>query len=220
MIADEEEARPSPVSIGPPWSFAGRDLSRILALSDGIFAFAMTLLVLGLALPAGFAPSRVGNVLRNLQAAFLAYLLSFFVIFLYWVAHHQIFQYIVRYDRTLINLNVVFLLFIAVMPFVTNLLSAASSQLLAVLVYSLTQIAAGTALAVLWQYAARNRRLVDPSMPSSWIRYVSLRSALSPVYFLAALPVAFWSPAYGEYSWLGLFLLQFLLRYQQGNEPR
>lgn len=221
MIADEEAARRGHArSRSPPWATEGRDLARVLALSDGIFAFAMTLLVLGLALPAGFTQSHVAGVLSNLKSAFLAYLLSFFVIYLYWVAHHQIFQYIVSYDRRLLDLNVVFLLFIAVMPFVTNLLSAASGEFLAFLVYAVVQVAAGTSLFVVWVYATRVQRHVDPSMPTEWIRYISLRTGLSPAYFAGSIAVALWNTTYAEYSWLGVFLLQLALRYRIGGHRR
>jgi uncharacterized membrane protein len=201
LAAPMPEATPE-----PPWSTRGRDLSRLLALTDGIFAFAMTLLVLGLVLPIGFNPSSVDRVLWNLRAAFLAYLLSFFVIWLYWRAHHLIFRYIRSYDRTLLNLNVLFLLFIAVVPFVTNLLSAAGSERTAAWAYSVVQVSAGGALTALWKYSVGQHRHVDPDFPRAWERYLTFTTLLTPMVFLISIPIALVNTGVAEYAWFALFV--------------
>lgn len=196
----------------PPWAGTGTDLGRLLALSDGIFAFAMTLLVLGLVLPVGFDPRKVDTVLWNLRAALLAYLLSFFVIWFYWRAHQLLFRYIVRYDRLLFNLNIVFLLFIAVVPFVTNLLSAAGGEVAAAWAYALVQAGAGGALTALWLHASNGGKHVLPAMPRSWVRYLTWTTVLTPLVFLASVPVALLNTSAGEYSWVALFVLLALSR--------
>lgn len=203
----------------PPWVTEGSDLSRTLALSDGIFAFAMTLLVLGIVLPLQFTPQELGTVLAKLQPAFLTYVLSFFVIFFYWMAHHQIFTYIRRYDRRLLSLNAGFLLFIALMPFVTNLVSAAPGAFLTVLVYAGAQATAGAILLGLWTYASMDRRLVSSTMPGSWIRYIRLRTMLTPIVFGASIPIAAWDPGIAEYSWIAVFVLQIIVR-RRGSAPQ
>ncbi len=203
---------------GPPWRTEGRDLSRALALSDGIFAFAMTLLVLGLVLPPGFNPTQVNTVLWGLRAAFVSYLLSFFVIWFYWRAHHLIFRYVTSYDRPLLNLNVAFLLFIAVMPFVTNLLSTAGAEPQAVWAYATVQVGAGGALTALWWYATKSHRHVDPSLPESWIRYLTRSTLVTPIIFVASMPIALWNPAAAEYSWVGLLAIFALARRLRPSE--
>ncbi len=70
-LEEDERVGPSREKLSPPWVAQGRDLSRLLALSDGIFAFAMTLLVLGLALPVGLDPKRVGQVRSTCARRFL-----------------------------------------------------------------------------------------------------------------------------------------------------
>ena len=225
MEAAERAAGAGEGRLEPPRAQPGTDLTRLLALSDGVFAFAMTLLVLGLALLVGFDPARIGTVLFNLRGAFLAYALSFFVIWIYWVAHNQVFAYVRSYDRRLQQLNVVFLLFIAVMPFVTNLLAAASGQLLAVVGYALVQIAAGSALSAVWFYATHGRRHVPPTLPESWVRYTAVRSAIGPIVFAVSIPLALLNPALGEYSWVSLFIVQAVVRHgrarpdPEGPEP-
>ena len=209
----EERASALPRRMEPPWTQRGHDLTRLLALSDGVFAFAMTLLVLGLALPPGFDPRAIGAALYTLRSAFLTYALSFFVIWFYWLSHNQVFSYITSYDRRLQQLNVSFLLFVAVMPFVTNLLAAASGEVVAVVLYALVQVAAGGALSLLWLYATRERRHVPSTLPRSWVEYVGRRSALGPLVFAASIPVAFVSAPLAEYSWVSLFVLQALVRF-------
>lgn len=212
MEADESSRTTHPLRMVPPWAQSGSDLTRLLALSDGIFAFAMTLLVLGLALPAAFDPTSVGRVLVNLRPAFLAYALSFFVIWFYWLGHTQIFTYIVSFDRRLQQLNVTFLLFIAVMPFVTNLLSAANGQFLTVVLYAGNQIAAGGTLTLIWVYATGERRHVPRSLPEGWVNYVAVRSSVGPIVFAASIPIALVNPVWAEFSWVSLFIFQALVR--------
>lgn len=211
MEADER-GRPTAERLSAPWLAQGRDLSRLLALSDGIFAFAMTLLVLGLALPAGFDPKQVGRVLLNLRPAIFAYLLSFFVIWFYWRAHQRIFTYIQSYDRRLQDLNVVFLLFVAVMPFATNLLSAANGELVAVWAYASIQVGAGTSLALVWRYASRGRRHSVPGLPDGWIRSLTWTTLINPLVFAVSLPLGLVSASWCEYSWVALFVLLPLAR--------
>lgn len=218
MEDDEGHGRRRGLALEPPWVQRGTDLTRTLALSDGIFAFAMTLLVLGIVLPAGFDPSSEARVLGNLFGSFLAYVLSFFVIWFYWLGHTQLFSYITSFDRRLQQLNVMFLLFIAVMPFVTNLLAAASGEFLTVLAYATVQIAAGGTLGLLWRYAAYPRRHVPTTLPAAWVRYVAIRSAMGPIVFAASIPLAYLSVPLGEFSWSALFLVQALFRYAYRNE--
>jgi uncharacterized membrane protein len=199
-----------------PWVDHGLDLSRLLALSDGVFAFAMTLLVLGLAIPAGLQASGLGAVLQHLWGAFYAYVISFFVIYFYWQAHQILFRYIDSYDRRLLQLNGVFLFFIVLLPFVTTLISVLSVPL-TVAMYALVQVAAGVALLGVWWDATYERRHVPKEMPATWIDYISFRSALSPIVFAISVPIALWRVDYAEASWLAVFAGQLLLRWRRAG---
>ena len=100
----------------------GRDLDRVAAFSDGVFAIAITVLVLTLDFPKfhGEAPDR--RVLDGLWRPVLTYFLSFYVIGVYWFAHHRMWHFIHRIDSRFIALNMVLLSFVAIMPFPTDLL--------------------------------------------------------------------------------------------------
>jgi uncharacterized membrane protein len=103
--------------------------SRIAALVDGIFAVAMTLLVLDLKLPEGTKMSNdpaVWRQLFELTGRFSTYALSFIVLGIFWIGHHSLFHFVRRVSRDMLWLNLLFLLFITLLPFSTNLLSGHS----------------------------------------------------------------------------------------------
>ena len=96
---------------------------RMLAFSDAVMAVAITLLVLDLKLPGNVSDAELGHALHASLPNLAAYALSFVVIGLLWIGHHQQFSQIRRVDGVLIWLNLFFLLTIALIPFVTSLLS-------------------------------------------------------------------------------------------------
>ncbi len=100
------------------------ELDRLLALSDGVFAFALTLLVVQLVIPDlhGSQRADLGRQLAKQFPTYLSYVLSFVIISTYWYQHHRIFRYVRRWDAWLTALNLGVLLFVAVMPFPTAIL--------------------------------------------------------------------------------------------------
>ncbi len=129
------------------------------------------------------------------------------MIWFYWRAHQRIYTYIQSYDRRLQDLNVVFLLFVAVMPFATDLVGSAGTELVAVWAYALIQVGAGATLSLLWWYASHGRRHSVTGIPESWVRSLRWSTLLSPLVFAASLPIGLISPALCEYSWITLFVL-------------
>lgn len=226
----EDDQRSGPPEIpAPPWIFRGGDMARILALSDGVFAFAMTLLVLGLVLPIGTHGGGVPAYFQTagFQSALFAYILTFFVIGLWWQAHHLIFGYITQYDRVLVRANSVFLLTIAILPFATIVLSAAGQNPVGVGFFAVNQIAAGLSLAGVWWYSSGSGRLVHERVPVEWRDYLSRITLVTPVVFALSIPVAIWIPSSvfgvtaGEYVWLGAFVLPMAFRHKAkvGADP-
>jgi uncharacterized membrane protein len=205
---------PTEPPLAPPWEFRGRDLGRILNLSDGIFAFSMTLLVLSLALPVGTQGSGVRSYLTSstFVGSLFSYVISFFVIFAWWRAHHLVFHYIRSHDRRLIQLNVVFLLFIAVLPFATEALNASGSDPVGVVFFALIEVATGLALTGLWTYALTVGKLTAPDLPKAWGRYILLTVVSVSIVFGLSIPVAFVKISYAEYLWIAIFVLPWLVR--------
>lgn len=117
----------------------GRSLNRILNLSDGVFAIALTLLVLNIEVPevpADLAAEELPGELLALWPKFLSYVISFVVIIFYWMAHHSIFGLIRDHDRALLWLNSLFLMCVAFLPFPTALIGEYGDQQLVVVIYA------------------------------------------------------------------------------------
>ena len=120
----------------------------------------------------------------------MTFFISFVVIGIYWVSHHRYFGYIRRYDTRLMLLNLLFLFFIACMPFLSNLLGRFVSQPSALVAYSLEVAALGISMALIWGYASHHHRLIDPNLEERAIRQINIRLAATPMMFLAAIPFA------------------------------
>jgi uncharacterized membrane protein len=165
--------------------------ARVEALSDGIFAVAMTLLILDVKVP---APTRVDQLPRELLALWprcFSYVISFVMLGIYWVGQHNQFHLIRRTDRTLLWLNILFLLTISFVPFSTALLSAYPQQQIAVIVYAVNLVVIGLILSGHWSYATRGHRLVDPDLPAHVIRFARRRILIGPVILALAIAVSF-----------------------------
>src|SRR5215470_15448765 len=120
--------------------------SRIEAFSDGVFAVAITLLVLNLQVPqlaASVVSRELLAKLIELWPKLLIYVLSFGIVGIYWVAHHNSFHYIKRSDRTLLWLNLLLLLCIVFIPFPTSLVGGYPEQQISVVIYGSTLVITG-----------------------------------------------------------------------------
>jgi uncharacterized membrane protein len=198
-------------------SLSGKDLGRILALSDGVFAFAITLLVLQLVIPVCTAGTNcneawIAGRLNGEYTIFLAYVFTFFIIGTWWVRHHSAFRYVERYDSTLIWLNLLFLLMIAVQPFILGLFAAYSSLEASVVLFGAIQTLAGLLILVLWMHAAR-AHLLSREADAQVVRYYELRGAVLTLIFLSSAVVALVSLVGAEVLWtLALVLSAYLRR--------
>jgi uncharacterized membrane protein len=187
---------------------AGLPLRRIEALTDGVFAIAMTLLVLGIELPHG--TGSLWARLWLLWPKLACYALSFVMLGVLWIGHHYQLHHIRRTDRALIWLNLAFLLVITFLPFSTGVMASENLEASAVALYGGTIIAAGAALFAHWAYATSKPELVNPGLHPTFVATLKLRilagMALSAVAIAVAyidsraslvlflvLPVAYWS---------------------------
>ena len=95
-------------------------LDRLIFFSDGVFAIAITLLMLNIQFPANVTKGDFPQALFNLESQIGAYVLSFFVIGSYWLSHHRLYQHVTGFDNRLLRLNLLLLLFVAFIPFPTR----------------------------------------------------------------------------------------------------
>ena len=170
------------------------DLERIVFFSDAVMAIAITLLAIDIRVPeidpsvaAAELPVQLAAITPNL----LTFFISFIVIGIYWIAHHRYFSYIKRYDTRLMLLNLMFLFFIACMPFVASLLGRFSSVPIALVIYTLAVAALGISMALIWRYASKNHRLIDATLDAGMIKTLNIRLFVAPLMFLVAVPFAF-----------------------------
>ncbi len=201
----------------------GYGLDRVLAISDGVFAFAVTLLVLDLAVPVlstGASSADLWQALSKEWVSFLSYLFSFFIAGLWWNAHNRNFRHIRNSDSTLRWLNLLFLLWIALLPFFTKILDQYNTLQTAVVLYATDQAAAGIFMTLSWWYASRNHRLVDKNLKKSVMRSRLLTNAVAPFFFIISIGISFVSPVIATYSWFAMFPVLFLVHRLERESTR
>jgi len=177
-------------------------LSRVLALSDGVFAIALTLLVLQFAVRV--KTPTVGTMLLDQGGKLLAYALSVYVIGRYWVAHHAAFLRIERWDTQLLWLNLIFLGLIAFLPFPTAVLGEHPDEIGGSLFYAATVSAVGLVSSAVWWHASRGHRLLRPGMNRQAVRSARIRSLSSPMVFIASMPIILVSPPVAWGIWIAV----------------
>jgi uncharacterized membrane protein len=219
LIEDETPTPPIPdehAKFVIPTRLAGEDLSRILSLSDGVFAFAMTLLVLSLTVPlvpnattrpAAEVSGRLAYLLQHDWTVFVAYGFAFVMIGIWWVVHNRTFQYIARYDSPLVWINLAMLMQIAVMPFVLSVFSDYSSTQTGVCLFAGIQVTLGLTSTLLWDYA-RRQKLLKPSVPIPVQKYFTRRGYFTSLVFAASIGVTFVSIPAAEALWFLTFVVQ------------
>ena len=158
---------------------------RLNALADGVFAIAMTLLVLELGVPVVTEESaELGELLLEMWPELLMYGLGFLVLGVYWLIHHMIFDAIERYDTTLAWLNIVYLMFSALIPFATALVVEHGPTTATAIAYGLNMLALFFIGWAMWTYATTGNRLTGDRLDPDLARGVR---AMGLVYFVALL---------------------------------
>ena len=146
--------------------------NRLETLGDGVFAIAMTILVLEIGVP---ARGDLWNTLVKLWPKFASYALSFIMLGVLWIGHYFQFHYIKRTDRTLIWLDLLFLLTITFLPFATGVLGNSYEDRIAVILYGATILASGSALLLQWNHACKTPGLLKPETPQRVIDNLRIR---------------------------------------------
>lgn len=153
----------------PPHEFIPACLSknRIEALTDGIFAIAMTLLVLAIEVPQSLALPPVQDLLSTLIPDVIPYVISFLALAVLWVLHHQQFHHIRVVDHTMLWLNIFWLLLVGLIPFTTSLADTYSGSRFADIPFALNLFMVSLLLFAQWQHVRKNREVLTPGFPES-----------------------------------------------------
>lgn len=194
---------------GPGRSRFALTTRRIEALTDGIFAFAMTLLVLTLTLPdATQTKLSLSQLLVGQWPKFFNYALSFVLLAIFWIIHHEQFHVIRRTDRRHVWINIGILMFVALMPFSTDVAGDYSRRMLAELLFSGNLMILGLLFLLNWMYACGNHRLVDSDLSREAIVRGIRRNCITPGVAAISMVISLFIPVWGLTVYLLIPLIQ------------
>ena len=176
-----------------------RGVERLEAFSDGVFAIAITLLVLGIEVP-DVSDSDLGTALSDLVPSVYAYFLGFAIIGLFWVGHHSFFAQVERHDARLLWTNLLFLSLIAAVPFSSGLIGEYDGSQAATIVFA-ANVALASFADHLSEWSAARSGLLDPRSPWSRQRLFTW-SQLIPLIFVLSIPLTLISVSLAQYFWL------------------
>jgi uncharacterized membrane protein len=185
--------------------------NRFEAFSDGVFAIAITLLVLELSVPPRSEHDLLGAVFHQ-WPSFAAYLISFATVGAFWLAHTTISHYLERTDAELVRLNILLLMFVSFIPFPTRLLAeytrSIRAERVAATLYGITLLVTASIVSLLWRYAVR-AELVRPNMADDEVHTLTKRFSPSLAGYVAMIALSLVVPraALIGYFAIALFLI-------------
>jgi len=166
--------------------------SRVEAFSDGVFAIAITLLVLTIAEPASYRD--LGAQLWDRWPSLAAYVVSFAIIGIMWLNHHSVFSNFERIDRPLVYLNQALLLTVVFLPYPTGVLGEAlrrgEGTKVAAVVFAVTMAVNAYFWTALWLYASSGRRLLDHTFPEEQRRAATMAFTFGSAVYTFAILIA------------------------------
>jgi uncharacterized membrane protein len=170
--------------------------ARLEAFSDGVFAVAITLLILEVNIPGG---ENLWHQLKEEWPSFASFFVSFWVIGIIWVNHHGVLDHLKRADRGVLYLNLFVLLTVVFIPFSTALmaehLKSGADENVAAAVYAGTLMAMSVAFGVLWSYITTHREALGVELSDDEVRGITRAFQLGNPFYAVAVIVAFISPA-------------------------
>ena len=181
------------------------DDRRITTLADGVFAIVMTLLVLGIDVPE-VAEEEIADRLVDevfwLWPLIAAYVVSFLYLGIYWIGHHTQFHYMRVVNTNALWLNIVFFMFVCLIPFTTRLVGMYDRQEIALTLYGANLIAISLAALAHWRYAG-SAGLLEPETGNAEMRKATRRLLIGAALFGIAIALAFVDPRWS----LAVFLI-------------
>jgi len=151
----------------------------------------MTILVLELRAPATLGPQGLAGGLVGLWSRFATFFISFIVLGVYWFANHQVFHFVLRVNRTLVWLNVLFLMGIALIPFAASLMGTYPQDPIALSLYGAVLGLLAALGYVIWWYLNGDRGLIEPGLDPELVHKVRVWLAIGPVITPVAIAVSF-----------------------------
>jgi uncharacterized membrane protein len=188
-------------------------LEHITSFADAIFAFSITFMAITIDIPnlaQNLTQAQVIDKLLQSIPEFEIYVISFFVIGVYWIAYHQIFNQIVNSDMTVTWLTLIFLFFITLIPFATNMQIGFGYPILFVL-FALVLAMAGALLTITWLHTTKNK-LIDKDLTRIEIHTISLEAIVPTVVYFLSILVSFSDLQIAYYFWILIMPAKIILR--------
>ena len=162
--------------------------NRLENFSDGVFAIAVTLLVLNIRIPEtkNIDNHALNHVLLHLAPHLITFIFSFLVIGVFWVAHHRIFSFVNVPDSTLLWINIIYLLFVALIPFPASILSENPFLPTAILTYVVTLFIIAMLHFVLLEYILRNKHIKHAALTPVIYKAAQRNAVVGPVCYVLA----------------------------------
>jgi uncharacterized membrane protein len=173
------------------------ETGRIEAFSDGVFAIAITLLIIEVHVPHRSHAETLGHELLRIWPSYAGYATSFLTIGVMWINHHHLFSYVVRSDRTLLFLNTLLLMMIAFVPFPTAVLAEfirTDGARAAAILYGATMTLTAIVFFVWWRYVSVDRRLIGDHVSDEDVADITRAYTPGTLLYGGAALLAFASP--------------------------
>ncbi|HKU84933.1 MAG TPA: TMEM175 family protein [Casimicrobiaceae bacterium] len=196
-----------------PTQACGLEKNRVEALVDGIFAVALTLLVLDIKLPEDATIATNGQLvarLIGLERHFVIYAISFVVIGVYWVNHHIQFHFVMRTNRNLIWINLLYALLISFLPFSTDLIGDHKELVLPCVIYGVTLLSLSATSYLHLRYLSRHPELASPELTRDVIGILDRRIAFFALVSLLSIAVSFYSTRLALYVYVLFVVAHFI----------
>lgn len=199
---------------------ADKETARLEAFSDGVFAIAITLLILEIRvpkIPEGAGNAALSSALLSAWPSLLALVLSFFAVLIMWVNHHELIRLVHRIDYQLLFANGFLLLMITFVPFPTAVLAqylGTNAAGAGVILYCLSFFVTAIAFNLLFMAISYNRRLVRPDVSDADLQRVRKTYSFGPVVYGGAAAASYWVPVLGLIICLALWLVWIRLCYR------
>ncbi len=166
---------------------------RLDGLQDGVFAIVMTLIVLEMRLPEAASGAELRHHLAEMLPLIITYIVTFMNLGIYWVGQVLQMHSIERSDRAFLWIQIIFLLFISVLPFSSSLLGRYPDEQISAIVYGVNMIGVGLSSFWGWCYASHHHRLTTHALTPSFIRSVKRRILVAPVAAVIAIALSFFT---------------------------
>lgn len=188
-----------------------RDKNRLESFIDAVFAVAITLLVLDLVVPVlPHSNMAIMDYLSSLLPKFVGYFLAFFLLGMFLNNNNRQFKNLEYADQNLWWLNIIFLAFIVLVPFVTSIWTEYGDTTIGVLFFHIDMLISGIILYFNWSYAKNHKYLLKKNITSRTISIITYRNLAIPISSGIAILIAFFTPIFSNIAYLLILIIMFI----------